>query len=66
MKYILMNKNTPILSCTLKTDGGIDRIEEIFHSEYLPVGIPIKKDSRIWHLCAVGGKIDLFRPVVWG
>ncbi|MCL2320846.1 MAG: excisionase, partial [Oscillospiraceae bacterium] len=44
MRYILMNKNTPILTCEIDAaSGAISKILENHNLEYLPVGIGTNK-----------------------
>jgi hypothetical protein len=39
MEYTFMNKTTPVFSCEIGDDGGVEEINEVFNPEYLPVGI---------------------------
>lgn len=57
MRYILMNKNTPILECDIDTEQNIiTKIVQPFNLDYLPVSVSIKggvvnrsKLNAWWH-----------------
>ncbi|MCL2654537.1 MAG: excisionase [Coriobacteriia bacterium] len=43
MKYILMNKTTPVLNCEIDTDtNSISKIIEYCCTDFLPLGVPLK------------------------
>lgn len=46
MRYIFMNKNTPILECEIEEDGYLLNTFDEFNLEYLPFGI-VKKSSTL-------------------
>lgn len=44
MKYILMNKETPILEMSISDKGYIKQITDCYNLDYMPIGIPLDKN----------------------
>lgn len=52
MDYILMNRQTPILNCTISKQQRqeqiffeVKKVNDLYHVNYLPVGVTYKKEQ---------------------